>query len=141
MTLLRDQPTAQSFAGVPHLGRRMRRIALLAKVTDTAVTIPGTDVKLGLDAIVGAVPLAGDLAMACLSAVLIHDAWRLGVPRSAIARMAMNAGLDAAIGSVPFIGDLFDLVYRANERNLRIVEAHLGRLDAPVIDAEARSRK
>lgn len=112
----------------------MRRIALIAKLTDTAVPIPGTDVKLGLDAVVGAVPLAGDLVMAGVSAVLIHDAWRLGVPREAIARMAANAAMDAAIGAVPFIGDLFDLVYRANERNLHIVEAHLGRLDGPVLE-------
>ncbi len=100
--------------------------------------MPGTDVKLGLDAVVGAVPVAGDLVMACASAVLIHDAWKLGVPREAVARMTMNAALDAALGSVPFIGDLFDLVYRANERNLRIVEAHVGRLDAPVVEQSTR---
>lgn len=124
------------FAGsVQDLEKRLRRIAFIAKATDTAVSIPGTDVKLGLDAIIGAVPVAGDLVMGAAAAVLIHDAWRLGVPKPALARMALNAGLDTAIGSVPFIGDLFDLVYRANERNLRIVEAHLGRLDAPQVDA------
>jgi hypothetical protein len=118
-----------------NLDARLKRIALIARATDTMVAVPGTDVKLGLDAVIGAVPVAGDLVMACASAVLIHDAWRLGVPRQDVARMALNAGLDAAIGSVPFIGDLFDLVYRANERNLRIVERHLGRLDAPVVEA------
>jgi hypothetical protein len=116
------------------LDARLTRIAVIARVTDTAISVPGTDVKLGLDAVIGAVPVAGDLVMAAASAVLIHDAWRLGLPRTAVARMAANAALDATLGSVPFIGDLFDLVYRANERNLRIIEAHVGRLDAPSID-------
>ena len=125
---------------VQGLEKRLRRIAFIAKATDTAIAIPGTDVKLGLDAIIGAVPVAGDLVMGAAAAVLIHDAWRLGVPKPALARMAWNAGLDTAIGSVPFIGDLFDLAYRANERNLRIVEAHLGRLDAPQVDVPAAGR-
>jgi hypothetical protein len=116
------------------LDLRLRRIALLAKVTDTLVPIPGTDVKLGLDAVIGCVPVVGDVAMACASAILIHDAHKLGVPRAAVFAMVRNAALDAAIGAVPFVGDLFDLVYRANERNLRIVEAHLGKLDATTID-------
>jgi hypothetical protein len=119
---------------VRDLDARLKRIALIARVTDTAVAIPGTDVKLGLDAIVGAVPVAGDLVMACASAVLINEARQLGLPAHVIRRMAVNAGLDFAIGAIPFIGDLFDLVFRANERNLRLVEEHLGRLDGPVVD-------
>lgn len=120
---------------------RIRRLALITRLTDTAVTVPGTDVRLGLDAIVGAVPLIGDMAMLAVSAVMINDAHKLGVPAPALLRMTRNSVLDAAIGSVPFVGDLFDLVFRANERNLRIIEAHLGRIDAPVIDvASGRAR-
>jgi hypothetical protein len=114
--------------------RRLRRMALLAKFTDKLVRIPGTDVKIGLDAIVGAVPVAGDAAMFALSLVLIRDAHKLGVPPAIIRKMVANAVLDASIGAVPFVGDLFDLVYRANERNLRLVEGHVGRFDAPIMD-------
>jgi hypothetical protein len=123
---------------VTKMRQRLVRVAMISRLTDTAVSVPGTDVKLGLDAVVGAVPIAGDLAMACVSSVLIYEAWRLGVPRAALAQMVRNATLDAAIGSVPLVGDLFDIVYRANERNLRIIEQHVGRVDAPVIDGSCQ---
>lgn len=119
---------------VTAMDSRLRRIALVAKLTDTVITVPGTDVKLGLDAVIGAVPVAGDLAMGAVALVLVHDARQLGVPRRDLARMLRNVVLDTTLGSIPFIGDLFDLAFRSNERNLRIIEAHVGRLDAPLID-------
>lgn len=128
------ESAARPHARISHLDARLRRVALISRVTDTAVRVPGTNVKLGLDAVIGAVPVAGDLVMAGASAVLILDAWKLGVPKAALGQMAINAALDATLGSVPFVGDLFDLVYRANERNLRIVEQHIGSPDAPLID-------
>lgn len=123
-----------SFHAVNDYEKRIRRIALIARLTDTAFVVPGTDVKLGLDAVVGAVPVVGDVAMLAVSAVMIHDAHQLGLPKAKLAQMARNSVLDATIGAIPFIGDLFDLVFRANEKNLRIIEQHLGRIDAPVID-------
>jgi Domain of unknown function (DUF4112) len=131
---------AGPFHAVDDYQARLKRIALISRITDTAIRVPGTDVKLGLDAVIGAVPLAGDMVMLCVSAVLIRDAQKLGVPRHALLQMAANSGIDAVIGSVPFIGDLFDLVYRANERNMRIVEQHIGRVDAPVIEVPAKSQ-
>lgn len=132
---------AGSFHAVDDYQARVKRIALIARLTDTAIRVPGTDVKLGLDAVIGAVPLVGDMVMLCVSAVLIRDAQKLGVPSHALVRMAANSGIDAVLGSVPFIGDLFDLVFRANERNLRIVERHIGRADAPVIEVPARRQE
>jgi hypothetical protein len=116
------------------LGQRLRRIAMITKITDTAVTVPGTDVKIGLDAVVGAVPLAGDLVMGAVALVLINDARHLGVPRADLVRMLRNTALDTAIGAIPFIGDLFDIVYRSNERNLMLIEKHVGRIDAKMMD-------
>jgi Domain of unknown function (DUF4112) len=132
--------TAGPFHAVDDYQARVGRIALIARLTDTAIRVPGTDVKLGLDAVIGAVPLVGDMVMLCVSAVLIRDAQKLGVPNHALVRMATNSGIDAVVGSVPFIGDLFDLVFRANERNMRIVEQHIGRVDAPVIEVPAKGQ-
>jgi hypothetical protein len=120
------------------LGLRLRRIAMITKITDTAVTVPGTDVKIGLDAVVGAVPIAGDLVMGAVALVLINDARHLGVPKADLARMLRNTALDTCIGAIPFIGDLFDIVYRSNERNLMLIEKHVGRLDARIMDIPAR---
>ncbi len=122
---------------VDALGARLARIALIARVTDTAVTVPGTDVKIGLDALVGAVPVIGDIVMGAAALVLINDARHLGVPKADLVRMLRNTALDTAIGAVPFIGDLFDIIYRSNERNLMLVERHVGRLDATLIDLAA----
>ena len=130
-----------AFHAVDDYQARVKRIALISRLTDTAIRLPGTDVKLGLDAVIGAVPVAGDMVMLCVSAVLIRDAQKLGVPNHALVRMAANSSIDAVVGSVPFIGDLFDLVFRANERNMRIVESYIGRADAPVIEVVASRPK
>ncbi|MGL4728657.1 MAG: DUF4112 domain-containing protein [Bosea sp. (in: a-proteobacteria)] len=119
---------------VDALAMRLKRVALITRVTDTAVTFPGTDVKIGLDAIIGAVPVAGDVVMASVALVLINDARHLGVPKADLARMLRNTALDTVIGAIPFIGDLFDIVYRSNERNLRLIEKHIGRIDAATVD-------
>jgi hypothetical protein len=125
---------------VTALETRLRRIALVAKLTDTAVQVPGTDVKLGLDAVIGAVPVVGDFAMAAVALVLVNDARHLGVPKADLVRMLRNIALDTSIGAVPFLGDLFDLVYRSNERNLRLVEKHIGRLDGLTVEATVSRR-
>jgi hypothetical protein len=132
--------TVDGAVRVTALETRLRRIALIAKIADTAVQVPGTDVKLGLDAVIGAVPVVGDVAMAAVALVLVNDARHLGVPRSDLAVMLRNIALDTTIGAVPFLGDLFDLVYRSNERNLRLVEKHIGRLDAVTVEATAGRR-
>lgn len=133
--------TGETAFRVAGLDNRLRRIALITRLTDTAIPVPGTDVKLGLDAVIGAVPVVGDVAMAAVALVLVHDAHQLGVPKADVARMLRNVALDMVIGAVPFVGDLFDLVFRANERNLRLLERHVGRIDAPVLEAMADRRR
>lgn len=92
---------------------------------DSAVRIPGTQITVGLDALLGLIPGGGDLAGAALSAYLVTLAARAGAPASVLARMIGNVVIDAAVGTIPVLGDLFDVGWKANSRNLRLLEAQL----------------
>ncbi len=107
------------------------RIRALARLMDSAVRVPGTNVRLGLDAVLGLLPGAGDLAAAAASVYIVSTAARLGVPRSVLVRMFVNVGADVAIGSIPILGDLFDVAWRANTRNAALLDAHLESPTAP----------
>lgn len=100
-------------------------VRLLARVLDEAIRIPGTSVRVGLDPVLGLIPGAGDVAGGVLSVVVLLRAARLGVPQSVLARMASNIAIDAAVGTVPLLGDLFDAGWKANIRNVRLLESHL----------------
>lgn len=99
--------------------------------------MPGTSFRFGLDPILGLVPGVGDVAGAALSAAIITAAVRHGVSRFTLARMAGNVALDATLGVVPVVGDLFDAAWKANRRNLGLLERHL---DAPPTAARADRR-
>lgn len=112
----------------PHpipLDPRTARMRLLAKLLDEAVTIPGTRIGLGLDAVLGLVPGVGDTAGLVLSAGIVMQAARLGVGGSVLARMVMNVAIDAVVGAIPFVGDLFDVGWKANVRNVRLLQEAL----------------
>lgn len=102
----------------------LARVERLARLLDTAYRIPGTKIRFGLDPLLGLLPVVGDLGGAALSAYLIYQAHRLKLPKSAIARMIGNVAVEAAIGAVPLAGDMFDLFWRANMRNARIMRRH-----------------
>ncbi len=102
------------------------RIAMLAKLLDSAFVIPGTNRRVGVDAVIGLVPGIGDAISTLLASYIIWEARQLGLPRWKIARMIANVAVDTAIGAIPIAGDAFDLFFKANERNLRIVHDHLG---------------
>ncbi|WP_207208865.1 DUF4112 domain-containing protein [Nocardioides oleivorans] len=93
----------------------------VARVMDDAVTVPGTRVGLGLDALIGLVPGIGDALGSALSGVIVRDAIRARVPMTVLARMGLNLVLDALLGLVPGIGDLLDVAHRANRKNLRLL--------------------
>jgi hypothetical protein len=84
--------------------------------------VPGTRFRIGFDALIGLIPGVGDLVGALLSSYIIAVAASQGLPASALARMAINVGLEAIVGLVPIVGDLFDAVWKANQRNIRLVE-------------------
>jgi hypothetical protein len=103
----------------------LNRIRKLSRLMDTAIGIPGTKFRIGLDPIIGLIPGAGDLISTGFSAYIIYLATRFGIPTKDIQRMILNIGLEAVVGTVPLVGDLFDAYYKSNIRNLAILEQHL----------------
>lgn len=97
----------------------------LAWMLDGALRVPGTRIRFGLNAAIGLAPGVGDALLAIVSLYIVWEGWRLGVPRAAVMRMLGNVAVEAVIGSVPVLGDLFDVAFRANLRNLAIIERHL----------------
>ena len=105
--------------------RTLERLEQLASLLDDRFTIPGTDVRFGLDPILGLIPGVGDSATAAMTAYIILVARRYRLPVSVQARMIGNLILDWAIGSIPLLGDLFDVGFKANRRNLTLLRKHL----------------
>ena len=104
------------------LARNLERLAWLM---DRAFHIPGTRIRVGLDAILGLVPIGGDLATGLVQAGLVLVALRhYKVPRTVAARMAANVLIDIAVGAIPLLGDLFDIGFKANTRNVQLLEAY-----------------
>ena len=93
-------------------------------VLDSAFRIPGTNVRFGLDPVLGLVPGMGDVTTPLFSAVLLLQAVRLRIPKVVQLRMLLNAAIDLAIGLVPLVGDMFDFAWRANVRNLALLERY-----------------
>ena len=103
--------------------RTLRKIEILL---DEAFPIPGTDIRFGLDGIIGLVPGLGDVLAGLLSLVIPLAGWMRGIPYVTLARMAANLGLGVLVGSVPIFGDIFDIAWKANRRNYRLLCRHLG---------------
>jgi hypothetical protein len=104
--------------------RSLQRARTLARALDTAIGIPGTPIRIGLDAILGLIPGAGDVVAAALSGYIVLAAVRAGAPPLVILRMLGNVGIDTLIGSVPVIGDIFDVAYKSNIRNVELLERY-----------------
>lgn len=123
-----DEMMAQ-FDTMPGLGRDARairqRIEVMEHILENALVIPGTRFRVGLDAILGVVPVLGDLISAAMGAWIVWEARNLGMPKWQLWRMGANVGIDTAIGAIPFVGDAFDLVFRSNSKNLKIIRKHL----------------
>lgn len=112
--------------------RTSRRAALdrlewIAGLMDSAVVIPGTRITVGLDALIGLAPGIGDTVTTLISLWMVKEAHALGVPRPVIARMIGNVAVDGLVGAVPVLGDAFDLVWRANRRNMKLLREHFAR--------------
>jgi hypothetical protein len=103
------------------------RIDRLATVFDTAFILPGTNVRFGVESLLRLVPGVGDALASVLSCYLLYEARRLGVPKLLFARMLMNVLLEGTIGAVPVAGDAFDVLFRANRRNVALLREHFAR--------------
>jgi hypothetical protein len=105
----------------------MERLEQLTRLLDTALVIPGTNIRFGADAVVGLVPGIGDVITTALAAWVVYEARRLGAPKHLIARMIGNVALDGMMGAVPLVGDLFDVMYKSNRRNMALLRAWMER--------------
>ena len=112
-----------------------QRLVTLTRLMDGLFEIPIVRRKVGLDALIGLVPVAGDLVSAGIGLYLVFEARELGASRWLQARMVGNLLLDFAVGVVPVLGDFFDVLFRAHYRNLKLLQKELGE---PYIDAEPR---
>ena len=101
------------------------RVEALEKVLERAFVIPGTKIPFGLDSVIGLVPVLGDVVTAVMGAYMVWEARNLGMSKWQLVRMTANVGVDTAIGAIPLLGDAFDLVWRSNSKNLRIIKKHL----------------
>lgn len=103
----------------------LQRTRSLARFLDRSTTIPGTQIRLGADAILGIVPVIGDSLSGLLSLYIVVEAIRADVSRTTAARMLLNIALDSIGGSLPIVGTMFDIVWKANERNVSLLERQL----------------
>jgi Domain of unknown function (DUF4112) len=111
------------------LGARLlsdENLERLEFLLDEIFRVPGTPIRFGIDGIIGLIPVAGDVLGGLLSLAIPLAAWVRGVPYVAVARMTVNLGIGVLIGSIPLAGDAFDIAWKANRRNYRLLKRHLG---------------
>lgn len=113
-------------AGIVSDAQRLTRLRRLAWLIDGAFKLPFTRFRFGLNGLIGLVPAAGDLVLAGVSMYIINEARQLGVPTHILARMLANVAIEAAGGAMPVVGNFFDVTFKANLRNLALIEESLG---------------
>jgi hypothetical protein len=109
--------------------QRIQRVRQLAKLLDEAILIPGINKRIGLDPIIGLIPGGGDTITMIMSGYIVLESARLGLPRATLVQMVGNIVIDALTGTIPVVGDLFDVVSKANMRNLKLLDAHVAEPD------------
>ena len=102
-----------------------RRIDRLAWLMDNCIPVPGLNYRIGLDGLVGLIPGVGDALGALISSYILSEAARLGAPKSVLIKMTFNVAVDTVLGAIPFVGDFFDFTWKANLRNVRLLDAFL----------------
>jgi hypothetical protein len=102
--------------------QRFARLDALAKLLDMAFILPGTNIRYGIDGLIGLIPVVGDIITTAISLWLVREARALGAPWHVTSRMLANVALDGVIGMVPVAGDAFDVMFRANVRNMRMLK-------------------
>ena len=117
--------------------KNLRKVRKIAKILDTAIGIPGTKFRIGLDPILGLIPGGGDLITAGISGYTIYLAARCGLERPQIYKMIKNIAIETIVGFVPIAGDIFDAYFKANIRNLEILEKHIDLSEASDAQGDA----
>lgn len=128
MPLTQEQMDRLSRA-IPDMGRDpasiRKRIEAMEALLERLFVVPGLNRPIGLDSIVGLIPVVGDVITAAMGAWIVWEARNLGMSKFQLTRMAANVGIDTLVGAVPVVGDLFDFAYRSNSKNLKIIKRHL----------------
>ncbi|MGH7807256.1 MAG: DUF4112 domain-containing protein [Thermodesulfobacteriota bacterium] len=109
---------------------RLRLIRKLSYYLDNSIGIPGTGYRVGFDAIIGLIPGLGDVVGGILSAYIVYEASRLGVPKKTLLHMTFNVALETVIGAVPIVGDVFDAAWKSNTKNIFLLDKYLNSLTA-----------
>jgi hypothetical protein len=104
--------------------RELDRLDRLSRLLDTAFVIPGTNIRMGIDPLLGLIPGIGDLAGLFLSSYIILQAAKLGAPRRSLMMMVFNILLETVIGAIPVVGDMFDIYFKANRRNVALLRRY-----------------
>jgi hypothetical protein len=105
--------------------QRLARLEAIAKLLDIAFVVPGTKIRYGIDGLIGLIPVVGDIITTAISLWLVREARALGAPWYITMRMLGNVAVDGVVGMVPFAGDAFDVMFRANMRNVRLLRRWL----------------
>ena len=124
-----EEQLRQIAAQIPDIGRDPQsvrnRVEVMEKLLERTFVIPGINRPIGLDSLVGLIPVVGDVVTAAMGAYIVWEGRNLGMSKWQLSRMAANIGIDTALGAVPLAGDLFDFLWRSNSRNLKIIRKHL----------------
>lgn len=118
-------PPAHASTVAPSKLATLNRLRKFSRLLDNAIGIPGTKFRVGLDPILGLIPGGGDFLGTVLSAYLVIEAARLGLPKETLFKMVSNIVLESAVGTIPVVGDLFDVAWKANTKNFELLETHL----------------
>ncbi|MBR1281027.1 DUF4112 domain-containing protein [Bradyrhizobium sp. AUGA SZCCT0177] len=105
--------------------QRLARLEALSKLLDVAFIVPGTNIRYGIDGLIGLIPVVGDIITTAISLWVVREARALGAPWHITTRMLANVALDGVVGLVPVAGDAFDVMFRANVRNVRMLKRWL----------------
>lgn len=111
---------------VEHEPPGMKRVRTLSRLLDEAIEVPGLGYRIGLDPVLGILPVGGDAVAAGISLYIVAEGARMGASQETILKMLLNIGIDAVLGSVPVLGTVIDAVWKANERNVALLEAEFG---------------
>ena len=128
------------FDNHPH-SADLARLRKLAVAMDSAYRIPGTSIRLGWDAILGFVPVVGDVLTLAPSIFILRESHRMGAPAHLLARMGVNTGIDLVLGAIPLVGDIFDIGNKANKKNVALLRKHLDMKKGAAVDALPQNDK
>lgn len=121
------QETQAVIVGTAEELARVRQLSRLARLMDSAISIPGTSVRIGVDPLIGLIPGLGDFVGALISGYIVLAAAKLGVSRLVLGRMFLNLVIDQLAGTIPLLGDFFDVGWKANIRNVALLEDAMSR--------------